>query len=136
MKNKSWDRELYPALLITLVVGITIAACWRYCFDAPVFPACWFFSRWHIYCPACGGTRAMEALIQGNILQSLYWNPAVPIGAAFVVAYLISQTAWRLRKKRGWVLLYKHPWLIAFMGLMAVNCIVRNLIWMVWHIAL
>lgn len=136
MKGKSGDRELYPALLITLAVGLVIFVVWCYGLDRPAFPACWFFSRWHVYCPACGGTRAMIALAHGKVWQALYWNPAVPTGAAFVVIYLLLQTVWRLRGRQGWVLRYSDRWLWAFLWLLALNCLVRNLLWFGFGIAL
>ena len=78
------DRELYPALLLTLAVGAALLAFWLGPLGRPALPACVIFTRWHIYCPACGGTRAVEALLRGRVVQSLYWNPAVPVGTAWL----------------------------------------------------
>lgn len=36
---------------------------------------CYFRTHWKLYCPGCGGTRALLALAQGNIIQSLKYNP-------------------------------------------------------------
>jgi hypothetical protein len=36
----------------------------------------------HLYCPACGGTRATLALLRGELLHSLAYNPAIFVGAA------------------------------------------------------
>ncbi|MBR3224540.1 MAG: DUF2752 domain-containing protein [Atopobiaceae bacterium] len=38
---------------------------------------CWIHDNLHIYCPACGGTRALIALSECNILESLRYNPMV-----------------------------------------------------------
>jgi hypothetical protein len=136
MEKGTCDRELYPALVVTLAAGIAAFLIWRFALNAPAFPACWFFKNWHIYCPACGGTRAVIALAHGQIMQACYWNPAVPVGAVSVAAYLLSQTLWRLRGRRGWVLRYSDRWLWAFLLLMAVNCAVRNLLWFGFGIAM
>lgn len=32
---------------------------------------------YHVYCPCCGGTRSVEALLNLHFLQSLYYNPIV-----------------------------------------------------------
>lgn len=136
MEQKSWDRELYPALVMTLAVGFAAFLIWRFPLNEPAFPVCWFFARWHIYCPACGSTRAMIALAHRQVMQACYWNPAVPVGAVSVAAYLLSQTLWRLRGRRGWVLRYGNRWLWAFFLLLAVNCAARNLLWFGFGIAL
>lgn len=38
---------------------------------------CSIRNKYSIYCPGCGGTRALLALIDGKILTSLYYNPLV-----------------------------------------------------------
>lgn len=36
---------------------------------------CYFRTHWKLYCPGCGGTRALFALVQGDIVQSIKYNP-------------------------------------------------------------
>jgi len=38
---------------------------------------CIIKSHFHIYCPGCGGTRALEALLRLHIRESFYYNPLV-----------------------------------------------------------
>jgi hypothetical protein len=38
---------------------------------------CFVRKQFHIYCPGCGGTRALEALLRLHPMQSLYDNPVV-----------------------------------------------------------
>lgn len=38
---------------------------------------CYFKVHWNIYCPGCGGTRALLALIRGDVVQSMKYNPIV-----------------------------------------------------------
>ena len=38
------------------------------------FPPCFVYSLFHLYCPACGNTRSVIALLQGDLLASLHYN--------------------------------------------------------------
>ena len=40
-------------------------------------PECIIRRHFRIYCPACGGTRAFTALLEGDIAQSLHYNPII-----------------------------------------------------------
>lgn len=52
---------------------------------------CTFYKLTGIYCMGCGGTRAMLALLEGNILLSVHENPAVIILAVFVMLFYFEQ---------------------------------------------
>ena len=60
-------------------------------------PPCVFHEFTGLYCPGCGGTRAVRFLIRGNVEKSFIYNPIVLytviatfIFFAFVVKYKIS----------------------------------------------
>lgn len=132
----SKDDWIYHSLWIVLAVLGGLFLLWYIPLGQPPLPACWFYTRCHIYCPGCGGTRAVEALLRGRILQAVWYHPAVPFAAVSIDAYLASQSIWRLRVRRGMVLRYSDKWLRAFILLLAVNCLTRNLLWFGFHISL
>ncbi|MCR4806732.1 MAG: DUF2752 domain-containing protein [Lachnospiraceae bacterium] len=41
-------------------------------------PDCFFEIVTGLYCPGCGGTRAMIAFCQGHFIKSFLYHPAVP----------------------------------------------------------
>lgn len=129
-KRPMTDREAYPAAwMMAAVLGIAFLI-WKYGLGAPAISRCWIWEHWHLYCPGCGGTRAVIALAHGRILQSFYYHPAVPITVGLVSVYMISQTCWRLRGQRGWALRYDQRWPGMLVGLFLANCAVRNLLWL------
>lgn len=136
MKKHTTDDYLYTALLAAGVLLLAAFLVWYLILGKPPFAACWFYSQWHIYCPGCGATRAVTALFRGKFLQALYYHPAVPLGALFLAGYLLSQTVWRLRGRKGKVLHWSDQWLWALMLLMLLHCLVRNILWFGFQIAL
>ena len=130
MDRQMTDREAYPAAWATLVSLGLGGLLWNYALGAPTISRCWIWEHWRIYCPGCGGTRAVSALAQGQILRALYCH--APVVAAIVLAavYMISQTVWRLRNKQGWVLHYDPRWPGVLAGLLLGNCVLRNILWL------
>ena len=129
------DREIYPALWITVGALLIAAALWLLA-GKPTISVCWFYSNYHVYCPGCGCTRSLIALVRGDILYALYCNPAVPYTAGLILAYLVTQTVWRLRGRRGWVLQYAGWWFPGLFMILAINCILRNVLWWCFAIPL
>ena len=43
------------------------------------YPRCPFFALTHHYCPGCGATRAIAALLHGNVSGALHFNAAVTV---------------------------------------------------------
>ena len=124
------DREAYPTAWITLAVLVLLYLLWRFALGAPTVSRCWVWEHWHVYCPGCGGTRALMALSQGRVGAALWYHTPVVITLALAAIYLFSQTAWRLRGKRGWVLRYDRRWPMVVVGLFLANCVVRNVLWL------
>lgn len=38
------------------------------------FPKCIFYTKFNLYCPACGNTRCVLSLLRGDILSALKYN--------------------------------------------------------------
>ena len=51
---------------------------------------CAVHELFHVYCPGCGGTRALFELLHGNVIGSLYCNPAVVLGLLLIMYYEIG----------------------------------------------
>ena len=40
----------------------------------PQIPGCFIYTKLHLFCPACGNTRSVAALLRGDIITSLHYN--------------------------------------------------------------
>jgi hypothetical protein len=58
------------------------------------YPRCPIFLWLHIYCPGCGGTRALAALLHGRLNEAAHWNAMVVIFFPFAAVFL-ALTYWR-----------------------------------------
>ena len=47
------------------------------------YPRCPVFFWLHLYCPGCGGTRALAALLHGRLNEAAHWNAMVVIFFSF-----------------------------------------------------
>ena len=59
-------------------------------------PDCVFRVKTGYWCPACGGTRSLDALVHGHILVSCIMHPAVPYGAAVCISFLTNRILYYL----------------------------------------
>lgn len=85
---------------------------------------CIFPRLFGLYCPACGGTRAMAALVMGHPVLSLLRNPAA---AVFVAATVYYEIAVFLRICRGRGRIFLFP-LIVLGAVLVCQFAVRNIL--------
>lgn len=89
------------------------------------------------YCPGCGGTRAVKALLRGEILTSFILHPVVVYAAVIAVWFMISQTIERVSKGKCKIAMHfseKYLWIM--LALIVINFIVKNVCLQVFGIDL
>ena len=128
--KRTLDDILYPAVLSTAaVIAAAVLVYLRWFSHVPI-AMCWIFEELHLYCPGCGCTRALTALLQGDILRSLRYNPGVAYFAAAVTVYLVTQTVQRLsggRLRCG--IRYRSVYLYLGFAILIANAVVWNILW-------
>jgi hypothetical protein len=91
------------------------------------FPPCLFHAVTGLYCPGCGTTRALHALVHGNLPQAMAMNPL----AVLLLAIAPFALGWRLGWRPAWLqvpirwLSEPKLWLV----LLPAYWIARNLPW-------
>lgn len=128
-QQKDLETELFRIGLTALAAAAALAVLYLCVLRhfLPWFPFhCFFDKVLGIYCPGCGGTRALSALLHGHFLKALWYHPFVPYFAVVYLGFLLSQGLKRLGIKgiRGWKFHYWYLWAGAF--ILAANWIVKN----------
>lgn len=124
----SLERGLYITGLILLVCGIPLLYLYMRGVEEGSFPPCLFYQYFGVYCPGCGGSRAVKALFSGDIVTSLFYHPFVLYTAVVFGVFMISQTleivsSGRIRGIRF------HPWfLYAGLFMIVINCLIKNIL--------
>ena len=91
-------------------------------------PPCTLHSITGYYCPGCGGTRAVYALFQGKFLTSLFYQPFILYTAVIGGWFMVSQTIERCSRGKIHIGMHFRPiWAYIGIGIIFLNCIVKNL---------
>ena len=67
-----------------------------YSIPAIFLPPCMFHTLTGFSCPGCGCTRAVIALLHGDLLASVRYNPGILYCAVLYILFVCSHTAARL----------------------------------------
>lgn len=89
------------------------------------FP-CLFQRLTNLYCPGCGGTRAVLALLRGDVLLSLKYHPLVVYGAAVLSAELASWLAARKLKNPRYYLGHEMMFIGIGVAIILINWGFKN----------
>lgn len=81
-------------------------------------PKCVFHEVTGLYCPGCGNTRALHALLHGHVVQSLRCNLLL-VPAALTVLLLLLRPRFAMARYTGWIIA----------GIVIVFAVLRNLPW-------
>lgn len=84
MQTEQVAYKLGKIFLIISIVGVVLLWITDYRIIS-WFPPCAFFTRTGLYCPGCGGTRALKSLLRGDIIRAFLYHPFV---VYFAFAYM------------------------------------------------
>lgn len=91
-------------------------------------PPCLFLQATHMYCPGCGGTRALFAMLNGQLLTSFLYNPAVLLGAVLILHYELGVII-TLLVNNGKYYYCRNPWPVyVYIGIVLGFAVVRNIL--------
>ena len=101
-KQFTLEDELFQIGIAALAAVIMLAVLYL-CLLRKILPPipCFFSSVIGIYCPGCGGTRALIAMLHGHFLKALWYHPLIPYLAFIYCGFMLTQGLSRLGFKRS-----------------------------------
>ena len=97
-----------------------------YVFRYITLPSCYLYELTGIYCPGCGCTRAVYALIHGDVILSLKQNPLVIVSLATLFVLYIELVFRAFGKKLRTFVHSKYCLWGAFIAIM-IYTVLRNI---------
>lgn len=88
------------------------------------FP-CLFYETFHLYCPGCGGTRALSVLLQGHFLESIKNHPVIPYSFVLIVSFMISHTLNIFSKGKIKAMLFRPIYLYIMIAIILLQWFVK-----------
>lgn len=129
--QRSSMRKLLIFDALTLVIGIAFIIWRKLSHTLP----CLTKTTFKIYCPACGGTRAVSSLLRFDIIDSLCHNPIVLyIAVCIVLVNVLGVIA--IVKKKSNIFYAWRPLVYGGILILAVFCVVKNVLMIFFKIDL
>ena len=136
-RNLQIEKGLYTGGWILLLTAGALAAVEKFGnVSLSLFP-CMVHKWTGYYCPGCGGTRAVRALLQGDFLQSFVYHPVVVYGAVLYVWFMVSHTIEYLTIGRWRIgMQYTDKYLYEAVGIILAQWVVKNAVKAIWGVGI
>lgn len=126
--NIRLSRRCYYVCLVICIIGFSI----YFVLELMGIPfskvnpyPCSMLTAYGLYCPGCGGTRAMAALMRGDFVSSFLYHPAVPYTAVVLACYMISHTLNIFTKGKVKAMLFRPIYGYLLIAIIIVQWIVK-----------
>lgn len=119
----------YQKILVLILPFASLFLCYLICIFAFKYislPPCYIHHFTGLYCPGCGATRAVYALVNGDILLSLRQNAFLAVGIVIVLILYIQFVLRAFGKKiNTFINMQGFIWIM--FALLIVYTILRNI---------
>lgn len=94
-----------------------------------MLPQCWVYNTTGLLCPACGGTRCITYLLNGNWMKAFFSHMVFFIVSIYLILVNILYLINLNREKKLGIWIYPKVWyVIIFAVALIIYTIVRNLL--------
>ncbi len=125
--DKSLERQLfYIGLAVPPAAVLFYKLYYGMLYPLWPFRGCIWDMVFGIYCPGCGGTRAIGALLKGEILTSFWYHPVVVYSIILYVIFMVSQLLALISRGRIRGIRFHSWYLYVALIIVVVNCLAKN----------
>lgn len=92
------------------------------------FPPCVFRNATGLFCPGCGGTRAIYYFVRGEIIKSFFFHPFVPYT---VIVYILFMCVMYYRKhygKKEYKAIRLERYIYVGIAILLLQCILKEIL--------
>ncbi len=122
------DRDIFWFGIAAAIVLVIVWIVYRNFFDGVVFKECAFKRVTGLYCPGCGGTRSVKALLSGHFIRSFIYHPFIPYCIIMWILYEGSHILEMLHVPHIKGMKFRSAYAWWGIGILLVNWIVKNII--------
>lgn len=129
------ERTAFIWVNVGIIFCLAVVLVWEHLALSELLPGgCAIHDFFHIYCPGCGGTRAVYYMIHLQPIKSFLYHPLVPFVTILLVEYYVGAVI-TLVRKNGKRYYYLRDWFCyVALGIILVNWILRNVLLIKFHI--
>lgn len=141
-KKQSYDTDIdYLFFVVYIVILISLVAAYIFFHIIPpdwadIIGMCPLHKMTGLYCPGCGGTRAIKALLKLNLLQSAFYHPIPLYGGFLGILFMSGRVTARVTNGQINRFHAQTAFLWVALALIIFNCFYKNYCLIHYHIAL
>jgi len=131
MKNPR--KKIFFYLFLPLILLITISFIYKYFTDLSIsreeeFIKCPFKYNFHLYCPGCGGSRSLSALLSFDIIRSFILFPALPITVIILTVLYIKAAISFIKNDLKYLQSFNLNLFIIIPAVIILNFFIKNIL--------
>lgn len=134
MEQNSINKGFYIAGLLVPPIAFPLFFWIEKLVGAGVMPGCPARLYLHLYCPGCGGSRALHLFLQGRFLMSFLYHPIVLYVALIYIPFMVTQTLGYVTKGKIRGMLMRMGYLYGALAVIGINWVVKNVLLIGWGI--
>lgn len=122
------DRKVIRIILIEILLVILL---WLFINSTYIefIPQCWVYKNTGILCPSCGGTRCIQNIMRGNVIEAFKINPVIFIIVCYLAILNIVYLSNLNKKEKKLKYIYPKYWyVIIWVTILVLYTIVRNML--------